>query len=153
MDDSHVFLALFTSRHALQGASYLQRHLHRELLRHMIPEDIPKTFRAALAAVDRNFRHLHPFNSSILDGIEAATVWIDLRTATAYVAQTGACRVVIGGWDTEDTVKVGCCTLTLLALQKSSVVCRVRRFYSCLVADTAMLLSHCGVCVHAESTL
>lgn len=75
----------------------------------MTAGDIPKTFRAALAAVDRNFRHLHPFNSSIMDGIEAATVWIDLLTATAYIAHTGACRVVIGGWDMEDTVKVGCC--------------------------------------------
>eukprot|EP00884_Botryococcus_braunii_P018911 jgi/Botrbrau1/5703/Bobra.0071s0036.1 len=106
--ESHVFAALFSSRHALQAASYLQRHFYKELLRHLKANDgdLPKTFRAALAAVDRGFRHLHPFNSSILDGVQAATVWVDAPSATAYVATVGQCHAVVGHSDVDDAVQV-----------------------------------------------
>jgi hypothetical protein len=58
-----------------------------------------------VAAVDRGFRHLHPFNSSILDGVHAATVWIDVSAATAYVASIGQCCAVVGRSDTGNAVQ------------------------------------------------
>ena len=58
--------------------------------------DIPKAFRAAMFALDRAWRDMHPFNHNVLDGVSLAAAYVDLTTDTLYVASTGGCRVLVG---------------------------------------------------------
>ena len=58
--------------------------------------DIPKAFRAAMFALDRAWKDMHPFNHNVLDGVSLAAAYVDLTTDTLYVASTGGCRVLVG---------------------------------------------------------
>ncbi len=114
VDSRHAFAAVLSSKHAPQAASYLQRHLHKEMVRQLKVhhDDVLQTLRAALTALDQGFRHLHPFNSSILDSVDMATLWLDFASRTAYMGSKGQCQIVIGSTDDDDgSVKV--CTHVL----------------------------------------
>lgn len=93
----HLFAAVITSSRSAQGGNYLRRNMHRELMHQMAADgDVHKAIRAAIFALDRDWRDMHPFNRNVLEGVSLSAAYIDLSSNTLYLASTGACRVVVG---------------------------------------------------------
>ena len=86
-DQAHAFAAVLTfDVEAQPNARYLQRNLHREVREHVAGTgDVAAALPAALAALDRAYRNLHPFNGPVLAGVRVAAAYVDLRARTLHL--------------------------------------------------------------------
>ncbi len=65
---------------------YLQRNLHREVLEQVAGLGrVDAALPAALAALNRAYRNLHPFNGPVLEGVLVAAAYLDLRSRALHL--------------------------------------------------------------------
>ncbi|KAK9814679.1 hypothetical protein WJX72_009638 [[Myrmecia] bisecta] len=108
VDSQHIFAAVLTSRAAALGDQYLRRNFHRELLKQIKVQggNIAKAFKVSMANMDSAFRSLHPFNSTILDGVQLTAAYVDLTDNKLYMAGNGECGCVVGSTNSQGDVEV-----------------------------------------------
>lgn len=93
----HIFAAVITASRTAQGANFLRRNLHSELMRQINRVgDVHPAIRAAIFSLDRTWRDMHPFNRNVLEGVSLSAVYVDLNHNWLYLASTGACRAIVG---------------------------------------------------------
>ncbi len=72
---------MFTCQPSAQGGRYLQRTLAKELAVQIRQHegDVRAALPAALSALNQAYRNLHSFNGPVLENVQAAIVYADLR--------------------------------------------------------------------------
>ncbi|CAL8471895.1 g11437 [Coccomyxa elongata] len=97
-DKQHILAAVFTCQPSAQGGRYLQRTLAKELAVQIRQHegDVRAALPAALSALNQAYRNLHSFNGPVLENVQAAIVYADLRNQVLHTASNGGCRVVVG---------------------------------------------------------
>ena len=80
-DKQHILAAVFTCQPSAQGGRYLQRTLAKELAVQIRQHegDVRAALPAALCALNQAYRNLHSFNGPVLENVQAAIVYADLR--------------------------------------------------------------------------
>ena len=103
----HIFAAVISASRTAQGARFLRRNLHTELMRQIwAVGDVHQAIRAAIFSLDRMWRDMHPFNRNVLEGISLSALYVDLNSNWLYLASTGACRAVVGSRNSSGEMEV-----------------------------------------------
>lgn len=81
-DKHHILGAVLTCQPSAQGGRYLQRTLPKELQNQIKQHegDVKGALPAALSALNKAYRDLHPFNGPVLENVKIAIAYADLRS-------------------------------------------------------------------------
>jgi len=86
-DAAHLFAAVLTfGLDSQPNGRYLQRNLHREVAEQVAGLGaVDAALPAALAALNRAYRNLHPFNGPVLEGVLVAAAYLDQRSRVLHL--------------------------------------------------------------------
>lgn len=94
-DKQHILAAVLTCQPSAQGGRYLQRTLAKELQSQIRQHggDVKAALPAALSALNQAYRNMHPFNGLVLENVQAAIVYADLRSQVCLFEEPLESRV------------------------------------------------------------
>jgi hypothetical protein len=140
---------VLTCQPSAQGGRYLQRTLAKELQSQIRQHggDVKAALPAALSALNQAYRNLHPFNGPVLENVQAAIVYADLRSQVCLFeealessicpesAYVRLCISLVTGPDNLHAV-IKCIQLEQLCLYVARCMVARKAFYAGRVFDT-----------------
>ena len=93
-NSQHTFAAVFTQARSARGGLYLRQHLYMELQAQISKKkgNLPAALHAALDILNDDYLNLNPSSRHILEGVEMAVAYWDIKTGLLYVLSNGNCR-------------------------------------------------------------